>query len=289
MLCFILISLVQSIDVRPNVNLNIGLDFMDNSHISFYKQFQSQFLDFQQKGLNLIIAQHLLPCYSCYTRHQYKESEPNCFGGGQYCQYSESVSGQIILTEMIRQQCILEEQPQYYFNYSIYFNELCMQLPSQIQPCSQNYFINNNISVQSIDTCIENSFQGESDQNKSLKTNRILDQYKSLQFNQTHFSLNLDNKDLTNTPFDQIMKILCKKFEYASIPACGLIKAGSIQKTNLLESIFLVLFVLIIILIIIQGTLQLLKNVSFKNVLNQKSRITIPKYEKDQIIQDDDV
>ncbi|CAD8202459.1 unnamed protein product [Paramecium pentaurelia] len=289
MLFFILISLVQSIDVRQNVNLTIGLDFMDNSHLPFFEQFQSYFLDFKQKGLNLIIAQHLLPCYSCFTRHQYKQPESNCFGGGQYCQFSESVSGQTILTEMLRQQCILEEEPQYYFNYTIYFSQQCMQLPSEMKSCSENYFLNNNISTQSIDNCIENSFEGQSDQFQSLKTNRILDQYKQLQYNKTKFALNLDDQDLTNTPFKQIMNQLCKKFEYASIPACGVIKADSIQKTNLLEKIFLVLFAIIICLIIVQGTLSLFQNLQFKTFFSPKSRITIPKLEKDHIIQDDDV
>ncbi|CAD8208079.1 unnamed protein product [Paramecium pentaurelia] len=294
MLYFIFIAIALSKDVKMNVNLTIGLDFQDNSYLDFFNNFSKHYDELQQNGLKLNIAQHLLPCYSCYTRHQFKQSEKNCLGGGRYCQYSDYVSGQIILKELLLQQCILDVLPQHYFNYTIYFGQQCKK--STMVACSQNYFINNNISIETINTCVDNSFNQSEDVNQEIQTNRILDQYKEMQYNQTQFSLYLDSSDQTDSSYQQFLKMLCQKYINVSISFCDNpietpveTPVKQVENSNPLEQVFLFIFALIILIIAGSGGWTLLNKIQFGSSLVPRSRIAIPKLEGDHIIQEDDI
>ncbi|CAD8112331.1 unnamed protein product [Paramecium sonneborni] len=300
MLYFFIIAIALVKNAKIDVNLTIGLDFQDNSYMEFFNNFSSHYSEFKENGLNLNIAQHLLPCYSCNTRHQFQKSEKNCLGGGRYCQYSDYVSGQIILKELLFQQCVLDVLPQHYFNYTIYFGKQCKK--STMVDCSKNYFKNNNITTDPIDECVMNSFN-QQDVQEDIKTNKILDKYKDMQYNQTFYSLYLDSQDLSKSPYNEFLQQLCQKFVNASLQSCGQsvnIETSSNQKdnnktptnqkeNNSLEQVFLFIFALIILILMASGGWTLLNKIQFGSRQAPKSRITIPKLEGDHIIQEDDI
>ncbi|CAK63725.1 unnamed protein product (macronuclear) [Paramecium tetraurelia] len=285
MLYFILIAIAVSKDA----NLTIGLDFSDNSYLDFFSSFSKHYDEFHQNGLKVNIVQHLLPCYSCYKRHQFKQPEKNCLGGGRYCQYSDYASGQVILKELLRQQCVLQVLPNHYFNYTIYFGQQCKK--STMVNCAQTYFSNNNISTEGIDTCVENSFEEGEEVNQEIRTNKILNQYKELQYNQTSFSVHLDSSDITNTPYDEFLSTMCSKYINISISFCKNIEKPNKQTDNgnTLEQVFLFFFALIILILTASGGWTLLSKIQFGSSLVPKSRIAIPKLEGDHIIQEDDI
>ncbi|CAD8194201.1 unnamed protein product [Paramecium octaurelia] len=289
MLYFIFIAIALSKNAKMDINLTIGLDFSDNSYLEFYGNFSNHYNELQQNGLKLNIAQHLLPCYSCYTRHQFKEQEKHCLGGGRYCQYSDYVSGQTILKEFLLQQCILEVLPQHYLKYTIYFGQQCKK--SSMVACSKNYFTNNNISTEAINKCIEDSFNQSNEVNQEIKTNRILEQYKKMEYNQTSFSLYLDSSDQTDIPYNEFLQKLCQKYINVSISFCDHpdtpIKQG--ENANPLEQVFLFIFALIILIIAGSGGWTLLNKIQFGSSLVPKRRIAIPKFEGDHIIQEDEI
>ncbi|CAD8207096.1 unnamed protein product [Paramecium octaurelia] len=289
MLYFILLAIAVSKDAKQDVNLTIGLDFSDNSYLDFYGNFSKHYEEFHQNGLKVNIVQHLLPCYSCYKRHQFKQPEKNCLGGGRYCQYSDYVSGQAILKELLRQQCVLQVLPNHYFNYSFYFGYQCKK--STMVNCAQTYFTNNNISTEAIDKCVENSFEEDEEVNQEIKTNKILEQYKELQYNQTSFSVYLDSIDKTNSSYDEFLSTVCSKYINVSISICTNTEKPGKQtdNTNTLEQVFLFVFGLIILIITASGGWTLLSKIQFGSSLVPKSRIAIPKLEGDHIIQEDDI
>ncbi|CAD8130895.1 unnamed protein product [Paramecium sonneborni] len=140
-----------------------------------------------------------------------------------------------------------------------------MQLLSQMKSCSENYFINYNITFNSQIIIFKIVVRVKK---KIIILKLIESQINNNDQNsiKTKFYIKLDDQALTNAQFKQIMNQLCKKFEYDSIPPY----TDSIQKSNLLEQTFLVLFAIFINTIIIQGTLQLIQNFQFKNILQSQ-------------------
>ncbi|CAD8190662.1 unnamed protein product [Paramecium pentaurelia] len=253
------------------LNLTIGIDITNKESLNYLGRLEQYYEQFEEKGLSIYILNHILPCYTCKQRHNYTQPEPNCFGGGRYCQFSTYANGQLVLTEILRQNCLFTKDIYIFLSYINLFQQECVENPHYTF-CSDNILKNIiNYNITEIDECINASFIGKGDQ--ALLENQILAQEMNKKYNQSSLNVYLDNIDITNLQFNEMIIQLCQKLnndppEYCNI--YSLVEKNTTIKLD--EQIFFYLFIVILILLILIS-IKMLKKVNY--VIQNKASIPI--------------
>ncbi|CAD8199672.1 unnamed protein product [Paramecium octaurelia] len=266
-----------------SLNLTIGIDITNKESLAYLGRLEQHYEQFEEKGLILNIVNHILPCYTCQQRHNYTQPEPNCFGGGRYCQFSPYANGQLLLTEIIRQNCLFTASVYLYLSYINLFSQDCLENPHYTF-CSENILKNIiNYNSTELDECINASFKGQGD--KALLENYILSKEMNKQYNQSFLTVFLDSKDITNQPFNEMIVQLCQKLHNDPPEYCNIYSVVEKNTTiQLDEQIFFYLFIVILILLILIS-IRMLKKVNYV-ILNKTS---IPVEETIGIISEENV
>ncbi|CAD8117336.1 unnamed protein product [Paramecium sonneborni] len=247
--------------VNP-INLTIGIDITNKDSLSYLGKLEQHYQQFQAKGLTLNILNHILPCYTCQKRHNYTKPEPNCYGGGRYCQFSSYANGQLLLTEIIRQKCIFTNDIFIFLNYINLFQQDCLENPHYTY-CSQHILQNIlNYDVEELDQCINASFLGEGDQ--ALLENFILSQEMKQQYNQSTLTVYLNHQDISHLEFADMIIHICQKLKNDPPDYCN-IHSLLVQNTSiqLQDEIYFYLFI-IFLLLLIWISIRVLKKVDQK-------------------------
>ncbi|CAD8097239.1 unnamed protein product [Paramecium primaurelia] len=253
------------------LNLTIGIDITNKESLNYLGRLEQYYEQFEEKGLSIYILNHILPCYTCEQRHNYTQPEPNCFGGGRYCQFSTYANGQLVLTEILRQNCLFTKDIYMFLSYINLFQQECVENPHYTF-CSENILKNKiNYNITEIDECINASFIGKGDQ--ALLENQILAQEMNKNYNQSSLNVYLNNNDITNLQFNEMIIQLCQKLnndppEYCNI--YSLVEKNTTIKLD--EQIFFYLFIVILILLILIS-IKMLKKVNY--VIQNKASIPI--------------
>ncbi|CAD8169457.1 unnamed protein product [Paramecium pentaurelia] len=253
------------------LNLTIGIDINNKESLAYLGRLEQHYEQFEKKGLSLNILNHILPCYTCKQRHNYTQPEQNCFGGGRYCQFSTYANGQLLLTEILRQNCLFTYETQLFLSYLNLFQQDCFENPHYTF-CSEN-ILNKllNINTTKVNECINASFQGQGDQ--ALLENNLLAKEMDKQYNQSQLSVYLDNKDISDQTFPEMIVQLCQKLKDDPPEYCNIFSLLEKNTTLKLDDyIFFALFIVLLILLILIS-IRVLRRV--KNVIQDKQSIPV--------------
>ncbi|CAD8113492.1 unnamed protein product [Paramecium sonneborni] len=247
------------------INLTIGIDITNKTSLNYLGTLEKHNQQFQEIGLILNILYRILPCYSCQIRHNFTKPEPNCYGGGRYCQFSTYANGQLLLKEIIRQKCLFIKDVSLFLSYINYFQQDCLDNPDYAF-CSKQILeqkLLNNDTIE-INQCINDSFLGEGDQ--ALLENFILAQEMKQQYNQSTLTVYLNNQDISNQKFDVLFENIYQKLKKNNF---------EIKTNQQIDEIQFYVFIALLILLIL---------ISIK-VLKKSDDQVFPMEEKKWIIQ----
>ncbi|CAD8194606.1 unnamed protein product [Paramecium octaurelia] len=253
------------------LNLTIGIDINNKESLAYLGRLEQHYEQFEEKGLTLNIRNHILPCYTCKQRHNFTQPEIHCFGGGRYCQFSTYANGQQLLTEIIKQQCLFEKDIQTFLSYINFFQQDCFESPHYTF-CSEN-ILKNLLSQNTtqLDECVNASFLGEGD--KALLENHLLAQEMNKQYNESSLSVYLDNKEIKDSTFPDMIGQICEKLKTDPPEYCNIF--SRLEKNTSLkldDQIFFFVFIVLLMLLILIS-IKVLKSVKY--VILEKQSIPV--------------